>query len=1075
MSQQLAAPQLAAEQPHSPADLRPVPSRSAVPEAAVGQPIAAGATTVHRWQVGDAQISWLVGESWLIHGANRFSADSILIVTDGPRSRVRNRVVLERARLESGDVILADPKNADPTHANPTPVAYTWYTNDEPSVQAPNYRGKPDQSPFLMQFLPPQPASRSQVPQNHPVAQVQFTQPVPDPNFSPPEFSNPEFSAPAVTIPQDGMILDANDGAATFTDPTFTVPQPFVAPQNGLPLAVEPEFPTVYPDGATTGGMPFFFGGGTKAVVVSKRGSTETPEITNTFIPETGENIMVARGGVTVRIDDVAAQLPSGEIMNFGTVTLSADRIVGWFPPIREMLRGGEGISGGEGELYLEGDIVFRQGERIIYAESMYYNVVRETGMVLNAEAITTVPEFEGVVRLKADVLQQVASGNFVAFDAAITTSRLGVPRYWLQSEQLRLTQRMETGVDERTGRPTISREPFVTSDNNFVFISGVPLLYWPRFSTRLERPAFYLTDVKINNDNAFGTQVMLEWDLFQLFGFNNPPKGVDWRLSTDYLSDRGPAVGTSLDYTLPGLLGLPGPVRGMFDAWVIDDDGNDRLGQGRLDLPPEETVRGRALMRHRHYLPADFELIGELGWISDRNFLEQYLEQEWDQDVDHRTALRLRKYHHNQMIDLSASVQTNDFFAMTEDLPRLDHYLLGASILGDRVTWSMNNRVGYQRLNPAAAPTNPAEAATYFPLPGEVDRQGIVASTRQQLSTTIPVGPVNVRPIASFEAAHYGEAADGDSLTRLLGQGGVTMSMQMQRIDPTIQSSLLNLRGIAHRLEWTAEYWYADSDTNLDELPLYDPLDDDSQEQFRRRFIGDLFGGTLPDQFDPRLHALRQNTQRWVTGPSDVIADDLQQFRVGLNQRFQTKRGLPGRERIVDFLQLDMQTTFFANENDVNFGESIGPTTYDARYHIGDRFSLLSDGYFEWFDNGLRSVSAGIRSSRPGIGDWYVGLMSLEGPISSTVARSSVDYRMNEKWIFSGGTTYDFGATGNVGQSFGLTRIGESALIRLSVNVDSGRDNVGFKFLIEPRFFARNLGRIGGGLIPPPGLEGLE
>jgi hypothetical protein len=89
---------------------------------------------------------------------------------------------------------------------------------------------------------------------------------------------------------------------------------------------------------------------------------------------------------------------------------------------------------------------------------------------------------------------------------------------------------------------------------------------------------------------------------------------------------------------------------------------------------------------------------------------------------------------------------------------------------------------------------------------------------------------------------------------------------------------------------------------------------------------------------------------------------------------------------------------------------------------------------------------------------------------------RGTVDYRLNEKWIASAGTLYDFGPTGNVGQSLAITRIGESMLLRLGINVDAGRDNVSFGFAIEPRFWPRpRLGRIGGQLIPPPGVEGLE
>jgi hypothetical protein len=82
----------------------------------------------------------------------------------------------------------------------------------------------------------------------------------------------------------------------------------------------------------------------------------------------------------------------------------------------------------------------------------------------------------------------------------------------------------------------------------------------------------------------------------------------------------------------------------------------------------------------------------------------------------------------------------------------------------------------------------------------------------------------------------------------------------------------------------------------------------------------------------------------------------------------------------------------------------------------------------------------------------------------------------MNEKWIVSGGTTFDLGEVGNVGQTIGLTRVGESFLVRIGMNVDAGRDNVGFTFNIEPRFLpARKLGALAGELIPPANAFGLE
>ena len=1020
-------------------------SMAQVAIASPGDRVEARGDTIYRWSIGDAQASMLEGNCTLKVDSRMLQCERLLIVTDGPVGDVRNRMVIEGRVLPGGQT-------------EQIPRTLVRKTQLDPLVEAPQFRGRPTERPFLLQYLPAE--SIESVGQSSPrreptIEQAQFTEPVANPAINAPR----ELVVPNPT-PTPAPILEPLPSASEIS--------------SGLPLGTDAP-PMVFEDGATTSGTTYFFGGGSKRVDVLARGASHPPIVNGMLWPGTNEQIVMARGGVTLQIRDVAVQLSDGRFFNLGTVTISADRVVGWLPSFKNILDGTTDLSAADGELYLEGDVVFRQGDNVIYADSMFYNVTRETGMVLDAEAITTVPEYQGVVRLKAEVLQQISRGNYRAFDAAVTSSRLGVPRYWLQSESINFFERTRNQINPRTGLLEADTDPFVTTDNSFVFLGGIPVFYWPTFTTSLERPVFYVTDLKIRNDSAFGTQVMVDWDLFQLFGIENVPKGVDWEISTDYLSDRGPAIGTNLNYTLPGLFAFPGQVRGVFDAWGISDRGVDRLGLDRLAVQPEKDFRGRALLRHRHRLLNDYEFIAQLGWLSDRNFLEQYLENEWDNDPDHVTGVRLRKYYHNQLFDLSANIRLNDFYQETERLPELNHYLFGGTFLGQRLTWQMHNHASYARMNVADTPQDPVQAANHFPLPGEVAGEGVVASTRQELSIALPFGPFKFRPIASFEAAHYGEAADGESLTRLLGQAGLQLNLPMFRVDPTIQSSLLNMRGLAHKVDWTAEYWYADSDTNLDELPFYDPLDDNAQEQFRRRFIGNTFAGTLPGQFDPRTYAFRHGIQRSITSPSDVIADDLQQFRFGVHQRFQTKRGLPGRDRIVDIVQFDVDTILFPKSDRDNFGETVGPTTYDFRYHLGDRYSILSDGYFDFFDDGLRSISAGLRTSRPGVSDAYIGILSLEGPISSTVLRTAYDYRLNEKWIFSGGATYDFEQTGNIGQSYGLTRIGESLLIRLNVNVDSGRDNVGIGFLVEPRFFPRNLGNIGGGLIPPPGIEGLE
>ena len=987
---------------------------------AIGPMEAAGAT-VRRWRYGDADAYWLVGDCSITFAGSRVRSDQLLVLVR------RSGAVRQVQTIAEGGVTVGG-------RAADGPWTAQLQLNDEPVIRAPRYLGPPRESPALLATL-----------------QARFAAPHADAAM----VQQAQYAAPAPqAMPPGGMPLGGDAGGAVTPAPTD------LAPEREAPL----------------GDFRFLVGGGSQAVQILARSASSPPQISSHNRPEVNETVYVGRGGLTVLVQDVQAQLDGGQIIDLGTISLSADRVVAWAPMTTRLFEGSSTLADAEGELYLEGDIVFRQGDRVIYADRMYYNVVRQYGMILSAEAVTPVPEYQGLVRLKADVIQQVARGEFIAFDAAVTTSRMGVPRYWLQSEQLQMSSRDEVSISPLTGTPVTTNRKQVSSRDNFVYVGGFPVLYWPVFSTDLERSSFYVTGVKVQSDSVFGTQAFVDWDMFQLLGLQDVPEGIEWTLSTDYLSQRGPALGTAATYALPGLLGLPGPVTGYVDAWAIDDDGLDNLGGDRRDLVPEEDLRGRLLARHRHYLPNDFEFIAEVGLLSDRNFLEQYLENEWDRDKDHDTGLRLRKYHLNQMFDLAAEVRTNEFYTDTNRLPQLDHYLLGSSVLADRLTWSMHNHVGYADLEVANAPTNPVEAGKFTLLPGEVEAEGLVAATRQEVSAPLEAGPVKVVPFLSGEAAYWGEDVSGQPLTRLLGQAGVRSALPMWRLYPTVQSSLLNIRGLAHKVELRSELFYADSDTNLDQIPLYDPLDDDAQEQARRRFVFDTFGGGLPQPFDPRNYAFRQGLQRYVTSPSTPIADDLLQTRLGLNQRWQTKRGLPGRERIVDLARLNVEVLAFPEADRDNFGETLGPTRYDFRYHAGDRVTLLSDGYFDFFDDALRSVSAGVLTSRPGLGDLYVGMLSLEGPISSTVLRSSVDYRLNEKWIFTGATTFDLGEIGNVGQTVALTRIGESALLRLGVNVDEGRDNVSFVFMIEPRFLpGGRLGFLGGELVPPPGVEGLE
>ncbi|HEX6963395.1 MAG TPA: organic solvent tolerance protein OstA [Lacipirellula sp.] len=804
---------------------------------------------------------------------------------------------------------------------------------------------------------------------------------------------------------------------------------------------------------------------------------------------EPGRRVTVASGGVRVLIEGLSAEGLPAQFGPLGQIDISTDRAVIWHAD-NGGLNSGVQAQDAPLEVYMEGNIEFRQGDRIVYADRMFYDVRRQIGVILNAELLTPLPQigeyqYPGLVRLKAAAIQQLDASHFSATNALVTTSRLEEPAYDFSSDQITFTDIQQPVVDPITGVPllnpdgsmAVQHQQFAEAQGNVVHIRGVPVFYWPTIATNLQEPSFIVDSVRVGNDDIFGTQAMVDFDAYQLFGITNRPQGTDWNLSTDYLSERGFGFGTDFEYNRNEIFGFVGPAQGILDFWAIDDNGLDNLGRGRQTIDPEEDFRYRLFGQHRQRLESGWEVTAESGLVSDRTFLEQYFEREWDELKDPRTGVRAKRLDNNRSLSIEANGQVNDFFSETQWLPRLDHYWLGESLLGDRITWFEHTSLAYADYEVATPPTEPTLAAQFTTLPWEADVDGERLITRHELDVPFQLGAVKVVPFALGELARWGEALDGAPLERAYVNTGVRASLPMWAVYPDVRDPLFNLNGLAHKVVFDAEFSYGDADENFDELPLYDPLDDISIIEFRRRLMSGGLPPTITDpKFDPRRFALRSGMQNWVTAPSMEIADDLTALRLGVHQRWQTKRGVAGNQHLVDWLTLDMNASLFPDADRDNFGADVGLIDYDLRWHLGDRFSILSDGFADTFGDGLKTVSAGVLLNRPTVGNMYAGLRSINGPVSSNVLMSSFNYRLSEKWLTTASASYDFEGTGNIGQTVSVTRIGESLLVTVGVNVDHSKDNFGVNFLLEPRFLPNlRVTRTTGIEIPPAGAMGLE
>ena len=75
--------------------------------------------------------------------------------------------------------------------------------------------------------------------------------------------------------------------------------------------------------------------------------------------------------------------------------------------------------------------------------------------------------------------------------------------------------------------------------------------------------------------------------------------------------------------------------------------------------------------------------------------------------------------------------------------------------------------------------------------------------------------------------------------------------------------------------------------------------------------------------------------------------------LQLNLHSRLQTKRGPEGRRRVTDFMTLDVSSTFFPQATRDNFGQAFGQNMYNYQWFVGDRTSIISYGWFEFFKIG--------------------------------------------------------------------------------------------------------------------------
>ncbi len=793
------------------------------------------------------------------------------------------------------------------------------------------------------------------------------------------------------------------------------------------------------------------------------------------------EQVAIVTGGIKLNVD---SPQPDGSPDPEG-IELAADSMVLWTESseLTDLTAGREEIQNRDTplQIYLEGNIVIRQQNSILIADRAYYDARQERALLIDAELKMIIPEADNYLRVRANRIRQLNAGAFHAQQAWMSASIFGKPGYRVDATDVFLEPRVINPwvkanggrIDPITGEIDDGVVNWLTMLNNTFVLSDVPFFYLPYLSGPAEDPHLPITKFTIGSDSIFGNKIETAWDPFHLLARDSPEE-LTTSLLLNWYSERGPSIGLEGAYDGTDLLGRNDSYKGYFQTNYVHDRGQDNLGGRRRRLIPDTENRGRVTARHIHSLPGSLSVIAEAGYVTDRNYIEQWFEPEFASGKDQETKLAVEQRINNVAWSIQGRPQVNDDFDYTTEwLPKVDLHVLGQPVYGTPLLWSMHASAGYAHIRTPDRPSDPVDAIAFTPIPYYSNANDAVIHNRQELTMPFNAGPVVLSPFVMGESAYWSDDLSGNSLGRLVGSFGLRGSLSMLKVLPYVCSDIFNLDGLAHRMVFDFEYSYTDSSQDVSRIPQYNEIDDNAQERFRLRYPINTFGGLAPTfptfsgntpQFlDPRRYAIRSGAGSLVSVPYNELVDDLQVVRLGWRHRLQTKVGPPDRRRIRDWMTLDLNASVFPRAGHHSpagrdFAEDWGLVSADYRWLASERTAFVASTLYDTFDGGQQLWSAGIHSQRSARGSVYVGVHQIKAlGLDSQLATVRASYLLSDKWLATGSTAYDLRENQQRGDSITLTRIGGDFLFHFGFGYDRTKDAVQATVSFEPRFGSRS------------------
>jgi len=784
----------------------------------------------------------------------------------------------------------------------------------------------------------------------------------------------------------------------------------------------------------------------------------------------------------------IAAILKGGVLLlqrrpNGDLIELQAENAV-LFTSVKDFnqLRDGNtsGLQNAVTSAYLEGDVrvIFTpasdskgsvRGEQKLRAQRVLYEFATDRAVLTDVVLQATDPRVPLPVTMRANVMKQLSLGEYKSENVVLTTSQFATPSYSVNASTAYVRQYQGA---ENVG----PRTQFLADDATFRAF-GVPFFYLPRVSGDLSDNAIPIRNAGISGQRNFGFGVQTEWGLFESLG-QTPPPGLDASYKLDYYTRRGPAAGIDANYKGGFVTDAKDnwAFNGGLSGYVVYDKGTDDLGRDRADIPRDDyELRGRLLWQHQHFFPDNWQVQLRAGYISDATFQEEWFEPDFNDGLPTNLSAYAKRQRDTEALTFLLEYQPNDFVTTADALqerfpgdpnstdaladrpfeidrlPEIGYYRIGDSFDDDTLTFFSENRVGGYVMNDGATTLSDYGFQTTLrrdraALPG-IPSYGYTgvsndyvgrADLRQQIDWPIDAGQFKVVPYIVGRYTGYTDSPEDGSQNRFIGGAGVRMTTAFWKVDDAMRSRLFDLNRVRHVIEPELHLFTSASTVDRSDVYVYDET---------------------------------------IDGINDISAASFY-----VRQRWQTKRGAPGRQRSVDVLALNLGVIGFANAPDesnrtnpdfADFGNAVRPVNpqsfrglffqstpeasiprstlaADAMWRISDTTILLSDFSWNIDEQNVATTSAGLLVGRGDRVTYYTGVRYI-GELDSTVASFNMSYQLTQKYSINLGASVDLARTDSRGGNVSVIRKFDRFFLGVGAYYDATEEQSGFSFLIAP------------------------